>query len=96
MQACLQSLISIPQMLPVSQQAAQNIDNGWALMEFSEDSKNRESFPGQGQKMLQVGDTMEEVGKENEGMISELPSDFLRWWELLQTCLEVLGTYYQI
>ena len=66
------------------------MDNGWALMEFSEDSKNRESFPGQGQKMLQVGDTMEEVGKENEGMISELPSDFLRWWELLQTCLEGL------
>ena len=58
--------------------------------------KSRESFPGQGQKMLQVGDMMEEVGKENEGMISELPSDFLRWWELLQTCLEVLGTYYQI
>ena len=72
------------------------MDNGWALMEFSEDSKNRESFPGQGQKMLQVGDFMEEVGKENEREISELRSDFLRWWELLQTCLEGLGTYYQI
>ena len=71
------------------------MDNGWALMEFSEDSKNRKSLPGQGQKMLQVGDMMEEAGKESEE-ISELPSDFLRWWELLQTCLEVLGTYYQI
>ena len=80
-------------MLPVSQQAAQNIDNGWALMEFSEDFKNRASFPGQGQKMLQVGDMQEEVGKENEGEISELRSDFLRWWELLQICLQALGTY---
>ena len=96
MQACLQSLISIPQMLPVSQQAAQNIDNGWALMEFSEDFKNRASFPGQGQKMLQVGDMQEEVGKENEGEISELRSGFLRWWQMLQTCLQALGTYFQI
>ena len=82
-------------MFPVSLQAAQNMDNGWALMEFSEDFKNRASFPGQGQKMLQVGDMMEEAGKESEE-ISELPSDFLRWWELLQTYLEGLGTYYQI
>ena len=83
-------------MFPVSLQAAQNMDNGWALMEFSEDSKNRKSLPGQGQKMLQVGDMQEEVGKENEGEISELRSDFLRWWELLQTYLEALGTYCQI
>ena len=39
---------------------------------------------------------MEEVGKETEGEISELRSDFLRWWELLQTYLEALGTYGQI
>ena len=83
-------------MFPVSLQAAQNMDNGWALMEFSEGSKNRESFPGQGQKMLWVGDMMEEVGKENEREIYELRSDFLRWWELLQTYLEALGTYGQI
>ena len=71
------------------------MDNGWALMEFSEDSKNRDSLPGQGQKMLQVGDMLEEVGKESEREISELQSDFLRWWELLQTCLEGLGAYCQ-
>ena len=41
-------------------------------MEFSEDFKNRESFPGQEHRMLQVCDMMEEVGKENEGEISEL------------------------
>ena len=66
-------------MFPVSQQAAQNMDNGWALMEFSEDSKNRDSFPGQRQRMIQVGDMMEGIGKENEGEASELRSGFLRW-----------------
>ena len=66
-------------MFPVSQQATQNMDNGWALMEFSEDSKNRESFTGQGQRILQVGDMMEGIGKENEGEASELQSGFLQW-----------------
>ena len=47
-------------------------------------------------RMLQVGDMMDGIGKENEGEISELRSDFLRWWELLQTYLEALGTYCQI
>ena len=55
------------------------MDNGWALMEFSEDSKNRESFTGQGQRILQVGDMMEGIGKENEGEASELQSGFLQW-----------------
>ena len=64
MEACFQPLISIAQMFPVSQQAAQNMDNRWALMEFSEDFKNREYLPGQGQRMLQVGDMMEGIGKE--------------------------------
>ena len=66
-------------MFPVSQQAAQNMDNGWALMEFSEDSKNRDSFPGQRPRMLQVSDMMEGIGKENEVEASELRSGFLRW-----------------
>ena len=44
-------------------------------------------------RMLQVGDMMDGIGKENEGEISELRSDFLRWWELLQICLQALGTY---
>lgn len=43
------------------------MDNGWALMEFSEDCKNRESFRGQGQRMLQVGDMMKGVRKKMKG-----------------------------
>ena len=35
---------------------------------------NKESFQGKGQKKLQVGDRMEEIGEKNEGQISELPS----------------------
>ena len=47
-------------------------------------------------RMLQVGDMMDGIGKENEGEISELQSGFLRWWQMLQTCLQALGTYFQI
>ena len=47
-------------------------------------------------RMLQVGDMMDGIGKENEGEISELRSGFLRWWQMLQTCLQALGTYFQI
>ena len=35
---------------------------------------NKESFQGKGQKKLQVGDRMEEIGEKNEGQISELAS----------------------
>ena len=34
-------------------------------------------------RMLQVGDMMDGIGKENEGEISELRSGFLRWWQML-------------
>ena len=92
MQACLHPLISIPQMFPVSQQAAQNMDNGWALVEFSEACKT-ENLSQARNRMLQVGDML---GKQNEGEISELRSGFLRWWQMLQTCLQALGTYFLI
>ena len=47
-------------------------------------------------RMLQVGDMMDGIGKENEGEISELRSGFLRWCEMLQTCLQAFGTYFLI
>ena len=71
------------------------MDNGWALVEFSEACKT-ENLSLARNRMLQVGDMLGGIGKENEGEISELRSDFLRWWELLQTYLEALGTYCQI
>lgn len=43
-------------------------------MKGDEDCKNKESFQGKGQKKLQVGDRMEEIGEKNEGQISELAS----------------------
>ena len=79
-------------MFPVSQQAAQNMDNGWALVEFSEACKT-ENLSQARNRMLQVGDML---GKQNEGEISELRSGFLRWWQMLQTCLQALGTYFLI
>ena len=48
-------------------------------MEDDEDCKNKESVQGKGQKKLQFGDKMEEVGEENEGQISELASGLLEW-----------------
>ena len=47
-------------------------------------------------RMLQVVDMMDGIGKENEGEISELRSGFLRRWQMLQTCLQALGTYFLI
>ena len=43
-QACLQPLISIPQMFSFNQHTVQNMDNGQALVEDDEDCKNRASF----------------------------------------------------
>ena len=48
-------------------------------MEDDEDCKNKESVQGKGQKKLQLGDKMEEVGEENEEHISELASGLLGW-----------------
>ena len=59
-QACLQPLISIPQMLSFNQQTVKNMDNGHALVEDDEDCKNRASFQGSEHRKLQVGDKMEE------------------------------------
>ena len=59
-QACLQPLISIPQMLSFNQQTVKNMDNGQALVEDDEDCKNRASFQGSEHRKLQVGDKMEE------------------------------------
>lgn len=61
-------------MFPFNQQAAQDMDNGQALVKDDEDCKSREFFPGQGQQMLQVGDKMERAAKEVDGEVSELGS----------------------
>lgn len=68
------------------------MDNGQALVEGDENCKNKESIQGKGQKMLQVGDKMEEDGEENDGHISELGSGYLVWWKYLQTWLQALAT----
>ena len=65
-------------------------------MEDDEDCKNKESVQGKGQKKLQLGDKMEEVGEENEEHISELASGLLGWWQLLQTWLQALWRYFQM
>ena len=46
MQACLQPLISIPQMISFSQRTVQNMDNVHAFLEDDEDCKNKEPFQG--------------------------------------------------
>ena len=60
MQACLQPLISIPQMISLNQQTVQNMDNGQGLREVNEDCRNRASFQFSEHRMVQVGDKMEE------------------------------------
>ena len=40
----------------------------------NDENCNKEPFQGKGQKKLQVGDRMEEIGEKNEGQISELAS----------------------
>ena len=68
------------------------MDNGQAFREGGENCKNKESIQGKGQRMLQVGDKMEEDG-ENDGHISELGSGYLVKWKYFQTCLQALATY---
>ena len=54
------------------------MDNGWALVVFSEACKT-ENLSQARNRMLQVGDMLGRVGKENEGEASELQSGFLQW-----------------
>ena len=61
-------------MFSFSQQAAQDMDNGQALVKDDEGCKSRYFFPGQGQQMLQVGDKMDGVVKEIDRKVSELGS----------------------
>ena len=60
MQACLQPLISVPQMISLNQQTVQNMDNGQGLREVNENCRNRASFQFSEYRMVQVGDKMEE------------------------------------
>lgn len=98
-QAFLKPLISIPQMFSFKQQTVQNMDYGQAPkdQEEDEDYKNKEHFQGEEQIMQQVGDKMEEEEEEeSEGENSEPVFGFLRWWELLQTWLQAMGTYFRM
>lgn len=63
------------------------MDNGQALVEGDEECKNKESFQGNGQSMLQVGGKMEGDGEEKDGHISGIESGNLGSWEVLQTLL---------
>ena len=69
------------------------MDNGQALVEGEENYKNKKSIQDKGQKMLQIGNKMEEDGEENDGHISQLGSGYLVWWKYLQTGLQALAIY---
>ena len=65
------------------------MDNGQVLVEGDEECKNKESFQGNEQSMLQDGFKMEGDGEVNEihRRISGTESGNLGSWEVLQTLI---------
>ena len=63
------------------------MDNGQVLVVGDEECKNKESFQGNGQSMLQDGFKMEGDGEVNDVHISGTESGNLGSWEVLQTLI---------